>query len=100
MVKPAGTGNPIFHLGETCALAAEEIAPCSIAFRFARAEKIHPFFHCTPRLSFFDCGTLAAIAIPQRWPKKMSTRRLYISSSNTLDWLSPLLTTDFRKIRD
>jgi len=30
----------------------EEIAPRSVAFRFAGTEEKHPFFHCTPRLSF------------------------------------------------
>ena len=42
------------HLGETRALTTEEISPGSIPFCLAGTEKIRPFFHCTPRLSFFE----------------------------------------------
>ena len=46
------------HLCETGAFAPEEIAPGSVTFRFAGAEEIHPFFHCTPRLSCLELWKL------------------------------------------
>src|ERR1700675_407257 len=71
------------HLGETRAFAAEKIAPGSVAFRFTSTEEIHPFFHCTPRLSHWSYETLAAATVLQRRPEKLSARRLFSSSSNT-----------------
>src|SRR5208337_306381 len=51
-----GDGQADFrHLGQTCSLAAEQIAPFAVAFRFSCTKEIDPLFHGTPLL-FFHCG--------------------------------------------
>src|SRR5690348_2662800 len=101
MVKPAGTGKPILVISARPApLPPRRSRQVPSPSALPAPKKYTHFFTVRLACPFFDCGTLAAIAIPQRRPKKLSARRLYSSSSNTLDRLSPLFTADFRKISD
>ena len=56
-----GDGQTDFgHLGQTCSLAAEQIAPFAVAFRFSCTKEIDPLFHGT--LSCFSLRLLARYA--------------------------------------